>query len=159
MQIRTINHTDIPLILPMQERLAIYQGIHELWQPDESRLRIQIGVSNLVKGFIALIDTAPVGYCLYRLRDYSSFACRFKSLRIDDYFVEEAHRGAGVGRALLQAVAKQVPALGVDQITLEVHHANMDAKQFYESHGATPPGETIWEELTFSGEALAALQA
>jgi ribosomal protein S18 acetylase RimI-like enzyme len=59
-------------------------------------------------------------------------------LMVDGVGVLEAHRRAGVGRALMEAAHAWARARGLDEVELSVHAANRDALAFYERLGYTP---------------------
>jgi GNAT superfamily N-acetyltransferase len=59
-------------------------------------------------------------------------------LLVDGVGVLEAHRRAGVGRALMDAAHAWARARGVGEVELSVHAANRDALAFYERLGYAP---------------------
>jgi ribosomal protein S18 acetylase RimI-like enzyme len=46
-----------------------------------------------------------------------------------------AHRGSGVGAALLDAVWERLAQLGVDDMAITTTTTNVDAQRFYEREG------------------------
>ena len=46
-----------------------------------------------------------------------------------------AHRGAGIGAALMDAVDEELDRLGIDDVWLAVVAGNADALRFYERRG------------------------
>jgi ribosomal protein S18 acetylase RimI-like enzyme len=65
---------------------------------------------------------------------YSTFRAR-PLLNLHDLAVLPAARGAGVGRALLAAVAARARALGCCKVTLEVREDNAPARRLYARAG------------------------
>lgn len=78
---------------------------------------------------------------------FSSF--RGKSLvNIHDLAVAPTHRGQGIGRQLLAAVASDARKLGCCKVTLEVRSDNARAMQLYRSEGFAPtePETYFWSQ-------------
>jgi GNAT superfamily N-acetyltransferase len=106
--------------------------------PDEVQARIADGLrshpTSLV--FLAMRDERAVGVAVCFV-GYSTFAAR-PLINVHDLSVEPAHRGAGVGRALLEAVERKAVELGCCKLTLEVLSRNDNAKHLYGSLGFAP---------------------
>jgi GNAT superfamily N-acetyltransferase len=74
---------------------------------------------------------------------------------LEDLFVRPEHRGAGLGRALLQALAAEADRRGYARLEWWVLDWNTPAHGFYRSLGASPQDEwTVWR---LDGERLTAL--
>ena len=67
-------------------------------------------------------------------RGFSTFAAR-PLINIHDLAVLPAHRGQGIGRRLLEAVARKARATGCCKVTLEVLEKNHKARRVYEAAG------------------------
>jgi ribosomal protein S18 acetylase RimI-like enzyme len=67
---------------------------------------------------------------------------------LEDLFVDEAARRAGVGRSLVEAAFAGARARGCRRIELDVNEDNAAALAFYETLGFTtepkPPGRTLF---------------
>jgi ribosomal protein S18 acetylase RimI-like enzyme len=67
---------------------------------------------------------------------------------MEDLFVEARARGAGLGRALVEAAVERAVARGCRRMELDVNESNEHAIAFYESLGFTtepkPPGRTLF---------------
>jgi GNAT superfamily N-acetyltransferase len=57
---------------------------------------------------------------------------------LEDIFVAEAHRKAGIGGALLDAAADYARVLGFARLTLSTAHQNRAAQRLYLAHGYVP---------------------
>jgi GNAT superfamily N-acetyltransferase len=79
------------------------------------------------------VEGKPVGYAALTY----GFAYEFggKTALVDELFIEEGHRGAGLGRRVLESLQKAVDELGVSVIHLQTEKYNPRAKQLYESAG------------------------
>jgi GNAT superfamily N-acetyltransferase len=71
---------------------------------------------------------------------FSTFAAR-PLLNIHDLAVLPELRGQGIGRQLLQAVARRARELGCCKLTLEVYEKNPGARALYESEGFGPAAD------------------
>lgn len=54
---------------------------------------------------------------------------------LEDVFVEEAHRGRGLGGDLVKAVVAEAKARGCYKLICTSRHSNAKAKMFYEKFG------------------------
>ncbi|KAA9347793.1 GNAT family N-acetyltransferase [Larkinella humicola] len=79
------------------------------------------------------LENKPVGYAALTY----GFAYEFggKTALVDELFIEEDYRGAGLGRRILQSLQKAADELGVSVIHLQTEKYNPRAKQLYESAG------------------------
>lgn len=83
--------------------------------------------------FLAYRDTHPVGLAIC-FRGFSTFAAR-PLVNISDYFVLPEHRGAGIGRLIMDAIEQHARDLGCCRLTLEVQENNHRAKRVYSAAG------------------------
>ena len=147
--------TDVPRIHALMRGLAVYEKIeHEMVSTEADLERALFGTPVLAEAIVARIDDgAPVGFALF-YPTYSTFSGK-PGLWLEDLFVDPAARGAGVGRALLAALAALAVARGCGSVQWEVLDWNAPAIGFYAGLGAEPLGE--WTTYTLSGDALARL--
>ncbi|MFE0463834.1 GNAT family N-acetyltransferase [Kitasatospora sp. NPDC058965] len=75
-----------------------------------------------------------IGYATYS-REFSTWQAA-DHVHLDCLFVSEQHRGAGWGRALLDAVQDAAAAHGAAQLQWQTPHWNTDAIRFYSRAGA-----------------------
>jgi ribosomal protein S18 acetylase RimI-like enzyme len=66
--------------------------------------------------------------------NYSTFAAK-KLVNIHDIIVIDKYRNKGIGRGLLEEVARLSKEMGCCKITLEVRHDNHNAMHLYKSLG------------------------
>jgi len=101
---------------------------------DEVRRRLIPGLAAHPTTHILLAyhGERPVGIAVC-FRGFSSFQAR-PLLNIHDLAVLPEHRGRGIGKVLLEAVAAKATSLGCCKLTLETQENN-DARRLYESLG------------------------
>lgn len=74
-----------------------------------------------------------VGFCqLYR--GFSSISCA-RTVILNDLYVDDGHRSAGVGRALIDRASAFARRTGAAQVVLETADTNVRAQALYESLG------------------------
>lgn len=82
---------------------------------------------------LAWVDDQPVGVATC-FEGFSTFACR-PLLNIHDLVVHPAHRGRGIGKALLAGVERLARELDCCKLTLEVLEGNKVAQAAYKASG------------------------
>jgi GNAT superfamily N-acetyltransferase len=88
----------------------------------------------------------PVAFALYFFT-YSTFAAR-PTLYVEDLFVRPEHRGRGIGKALLTALARIAVRKGCARMEWAVLKVNTPAIRFYNRLGAGLRREWILTRLT-----------
>jgi ribosomal protein S18 acetylase RimI-like enzyme len=88
---------------------------------------------------IAEADPVPVGYALVHMRGpEETWSTPDRVAEIETLTVLPAHRGKGVGGALVEAVYQELNRIGVGQLGVGVIASNADAIRFYERLGLLP---------------------
>jgi GNAT superfamily N-acetyltransferase len=82
---------------------------------------------------------------------YSTWTGRH-TLYLEDLFVEEAHRGRGLGRQLMEALARAARERGCARMDWSVLDWNEPSMAFYRRLGAEPMSE--WTGWRLTGTAL-----
>jgi ribosomal protein S18 acetylase RimI-like enzyme len=132
---------------------ALIAGFRDWWGKDEPTLEqirattaalIDDGGTEFLLG--APGDGAPAaGVCQlrYRLTVWTGA----DDCWLEDLYVDDAARGAGLGRALVEAAFERALERGCRRIELDVNESNSAAIAFYEQLGFTtepkPPGRTL----------------
>jgi GNAT superfamily N-acetyltransferase len=154
LEIRAARPEDVPLVLSLIAELADYERAPELAAGTEELLsRALFGMPPHAEAVIAWADREPVGFALF-FGTFSTWLC-LPGIWLEDLYVRPAHRGAGVGRALLGHVASVAVARGCGRLEWTVLEWNAPAVSFYERLGATKMHE--WETMRLSGDALASV--
>lgn len=146
MSIRFANENDIPQMLDLLLQVG---AVHHDIRPDLFRDGAQKYDDEALK--VLLKDsTRPifcyeqngkmVGYCfcILEITENNPVLCNQKTLYIDDLCVDSNVRGAGVAKALYEAVVEYAREIGCTSITLNVWNGNDRAMRFYEKCGLKP---------------------
>ena len=154
--IRPAEPADVALLLELFHDLAVYEHIeHELHATPELLARALFGERPVVEALIATRGREAAGYAMF-FTTFSSFRCR-EGVWLEDLFVRPAHRRAGVGRALLAAVAARVLAREGARFEWSALDWNELALSFYRGLGALTM--TQWITHRLDGDALERLAA
>jgi GNAT superfamily N-acetyltransferase len=152
--VRAAREQDVALLLELFAELADYEQLTgELLATEEQLTQALFGARPLAQALIAERASQPVGYALF-FPTFSSFLAS-SGMWLEDLYVRPAHRGAGVGRALITAVAARTRESGGERLEWAALDWNELALGFYRHIGATTMGEWITHRL--SGESLSAL--
>jgi GNAT superfamily N-acetyltransferase len=154
--IRSATKADIAQILVFVRALAVYEREPDAVTATEADL-LEHGFRDnpYYSCLIADQDGVPVGFALF-FYDYSTWLGR-PGLYLEDLFVLPEHRGAGIGKALLQRLAAIALEKGCARMKWEVLDWNSPAIDFYNAMGAEIQKE--WLNVRLSGEALERLAA
>ena len=145
---------DAAALAAMIRALAEYERLTHLCVGTEDDLRAAIwGPEPAAEVLIARRDGIPVGFALF-FHTFSTFLAR-RGLWLEDLFVYPEHRGAGIGKALLRAVAAVARERGCGRFEWSVLDWNAPALRFYEGLGATVMPD--WRIVRVAGPAMAAL--
>ncbi|HET8726555.1 MAG TPA: GNAT family N-acetyltransferase [Alphaproteobacteria bacterium] len=101
---------------------------------------------------IAERDGKPIGYALY----YGGYDVQTGSRgrHVADLYVAFGHRGQGIGRALLAAVARAGKAQGAAWLVLQVNRHNEMGEAFYRALGGKEDRDRVY---VFDGEVFLTL--
>src|SRR5436190_13120407 len=154
--VRGARPEDAPLLLALFRELAVYERLeHELRATEELVRQALFGERPAAEALLAEHAGEAAGYALF-FPTFSSFLAR-QGVWLEDLFVRPEHRGAGVGRALLAAVAARVRERGGERLEWAALDWNELALGFYRGLGARTMDEWITHRLV--GEDLASLAA
>lgn len=108
-------------------------GSEPLSADTQSRLCDDLARHPLATSFIAWMDSDPIGL-INCFEAYSTFKA-MPLMNVHDLAVHPAHRGRGVGQALLAAAEQHARGRGCCKLTLEVLSGNQRAMVSYEKFG------------------------
>jgi GNAT superfamily N-acetyltransferase len=154
LHLRPATPDDIALILALIAELAEYEKLaHEAVATASSLQRDLFGPRPHAEVLIAEADGEPAGFALF-FHNYSTFLGQ-PGLYLEDLFVRPRFRGLGLGKRLMQALARIALERGCGRFEWSVLDWNTPAIDFYRSLGAV--GMDEWTVQRVSGEALRAL--
>jgi GNAT superfamily N-acetyltransferase len=143
---------DVPVIHRLVNALAEYEQLADEVVSTEDDLRNSLfGARRYAEVLLAKESGETVGFALF-FHNYSTFLGR-PGLYLEDLFVLPAHRGRGVGRTLLEALARLAVDRGCGRLEWSVLDWNEPALGFYRRMGARVLDE--WRICRLTGAALA----
>ncbi|WP_448624042.1 N-acetyltransferase family protein [Geodermatophilus sp. URMC 64] len=129
--VRRAGPADAGVVLAMVREIAAQEG--DAYEGTEERWARMLGREDVVV-LLAERDGAPVGY-VSALRGLHLWEGR-DILRLDDLFVRDGHRDAGVGRLLMTGLARLAAPERL-LIRWEMQEDNVAAQRFYRRLGAS----------------------
>jgi GNAT superfamily N-acetyltransferase len=150
-EIRPAKPDDCDIILSLIRELAEYEKLAHEVETTAEKLRATLFVDPpAAHCVLAFADGQPAGFALYFF-NYSTFLAK-RGLYLEDLFVKPAHRGAGLGKALLLHLARIANARGCGRMEWSVLDWNEPAIGFYKKLGAVPMAE--WTVFRLTGPTL-----
>lgn len=147
---------DAAVILDLARGLAAYERIPDSVTATVDDVRASLfGERPHAEAALAWIGQQPVGMVVF-FSTYSTFLGK-PGVYLEDIYVQEQWRGQGVGRLLMQYVARMAVERGCARFEWSVLNWNEPAIGFYESLGARAQDE--WTVYRLTGEALRRLAA
>lgn len=138
--IRTARPKDVGTLLSLIRKLAKYERLTREVKTTERALRTHLfGPRRAAQAVVAYVGERPVGFAVF-FHNFSTFVGK-PGLYIEDLFVEESHRGRGLGRALFHHLATLARQRGCGRMEWSVLDWNEPAIAFYRSLGARPMQE------------------
>ena len=145
--IRAARPRDVADILRLIHELAVYEKLEHMAVGTEQGLHESLfGPRPAAEALVAEREGRAVGFALF-FTTFSTFLCK-PGLYLEDLFVEPAHRGAGIGKALLKALGALARDRGCGRLEWRVLDWNEPSIRFYESLGASLMKEWILVRMT-----------
>ncbi len=149
--LRAAEARDLQSIVGLIRELAEFEKLTHLVEVTPQGLHPQLfGERPAAEAVVAERDGQVIGFALF-FTNFSTFLGK-PGLYLEDLYVQPAHRGGGVGRALLTHLAALANARGYGRFEWSVLDWNVDAIRLYENMGATLLPE--WRICRVTGEAL-----
>ena len=131
---RAATPVDVPELLRMMKRLALQEpalpfderGVAQSWEQFLSN-------AEFGRAWLFSIDSEAAGYVILTLG--YSFEYGGREAFVDELYVEQKFRGAGVGRQAMEFVEERARELGVNAIHLEVDRGNEPVMGLYRRTG------------------------
>lgn len=149
--IRDATRADVPTLYQMIIALAVYER-----EPDavtgtsEMLADALFGAARAAEALIAEVDGEVAGFALHH-GTFSTWECT-AGIWLEDLFVHDAHRRAGVGEALLRHLAALTVQRGGARLEWAALTWNTPALEFYAKLGAELLEE--WRMHRLEGTAL-----
>ncbi len=163
-RLRSAEPADVPAIDGLIRELAAFEKLTHLLQTTPQALHQHLfGPQPVVQAWVvehggdagnaAVIApvVAPVVAFALCFTNYSTFLGR-PGLYLEDLYVKPAHRGSGIGRALLRHLAAVAVERGCGRFEWSVLDWNQNAIRFYEAMGASVLPD--WRICRATGDAL-----
>jgi GNAT superfamily N-acetyltransferase len=152
--IRAATPADVALIFAFIKELAEYEKLGHEILATESQIRATLfGERPVSEVVIASLDGTAVGFALF-FPNYSTFLGR-PGLYLEDLFVRPEARKLGIGRALLEYLARVAVERGWGRLEWRVLDWNEPSISFYKKLGAEPLED--WTVYRVTGAALQSL--
>lgn len=150
--IRPARPDDTSAIVGLIRELAEFEELLHLVVVTPEQLQAQLfGPRPAAEAVVAQKDGVVVAFALF-FHNFSTFLGR-PGLYLEDLYVQPAHRGQGLGRALLTHLAGLALERGCGRFEWTVLDWNVNAIRLYEGMGATVMPE--WRICRVTGDALA----
>ena len=151
--LRAAEPQDVPAIVGLIRELAEFEKLSHLCQVSAESLAPHLfGDKPLAECIVGEVSGEVVAFALF-FANFSTFLAK-PGLYLEDLYIRPAHRGSGLGKALLKHLAGLAVERGCGRFEWCVLDWNERAIRFYEDMGATVMPD--WHLCRMSGEQLAA---
>jgi GNAT superfamily N-acetyltransferase len=149
--LRAAELKDVVPIVGLIRGLAEFENLTHLLQVTPEKLRPHLfGPKPAAEAFVAEANGEVVAFALF-FTNFSTFLAQ-PGLYLEDLFVSPAHRGHGIGQALLTRLARLAVERGYGRFEGSVLDWNENAIRFYRRMGATVMPD--WRPCRIAGDAL-----
>jgi GNAT superfamily N-acetyltransferase len=157
--VRPAELRDVGAMVQLIRELAEFEKLTHLLQVTPEKLRPHLfGEKPVAEAWVAEVpgravadgESPVVAFALF-FTNFSTFLAQ-PGLHLEDLYVKPAHRGLGIGRALLTRLARLAVERHCGRFEWNVLDWNENAIRFYEKLGATVMPD--WRLCRISGDAL-----
>lgn len=150
-ELRPATEADTPALAALIRELAVFERLeHLMVATPEDLSRHLFGPRSAAEAVVAEVDGRVVAFALF-FGNFSTFLGK-PGLYLEDLYVQPAHRGSGLGKALLKHLGRLAVERGCGRFEWCVLDWNRHAIEFYEAMGATVLPD--WRLCRVTGEAL-----
>ena len=151
--LRAAEPRDVPAIVGLIRELADFEKLSHLCEVRVESLAPHLfGVKPAVECIVGEVNGVVVAFALF-FANFSTFLAK-PGLYLEDLYIQPAHRGNGLGNALLKHLAGLAVERGCGRFEWCVLDWNERAIGFYEGVGAAVMPD--WRLCRMSGERLTA---
>lgn len=145
--LRRAQPDDAETIATLVRELAAFERLeHEVEGSADDFRRQLFGPRPAAEVILAEVAGRPAGFALY-FGNFSTFRAR-PGVYLEDLYVRPEHRGRGIGKALIAAVARVAVERGAGRLEWAVLDWNVAAIAFYRSLDARPMAEWTVNRVT-----------
>ena len=135
MEIRNARPTDVEALTGLMRDFAAYEKLTDYFEATPENLAaVMFGVGAFVKGLVAEYSGEMIAYALF-YPNYATFRGQ-RGMYLEDLYISPAHRGRGIGEAMIRRIARVAKEHGCERIDFQVLEWNEPAIAFYEKLGA-----------------------
>jgi len=150
--LRAAEPRDVPAIVGLISELAEFERLTHLLEVTPETLAPHLfGERPAAECVVGEVGGEVVAFALF-FTNFSTFLAR-PGLYLEDLYVQPAYRGGGLGKALLERLARLAAERGCGRFEWSVLDWNSHAIAFYEKLGATVMPD--WRICRITGERLA----
>ncbi len=154
MTLRPTAPGDVPTLHRLMRDFATYERLEQRFRITEAGLHdVLFGPKPALESVLAEVEGATIGFAIWFFL-FGTFTGRY-ALFVEDIYIEQAHRGRGIGMALFRHMARIALDRDCADMEWNVLDWNTPAIEFYRRIGARPVRGWIPQQL--SGDALIAL--
>ena len=151
LEIQPARVADVPQILKFIRELARFERLdHEVIATEADLHAALFGERPFAEVLLARLDGTPAGFALF-FHNFSTFTGR-PGIYLEDLYVTPQARGRGIGRRLLQHLARVAVERQCARVDWAVLDWNANAIAFYRSLGAQPLED--WRVFRLAGASL-----
>ncbi len=149
--IRAATAADVNVLFGLIQALAEYEKLaHQVTGTPEALATHLFGDRPCIEAILAEWQGKPVGFALF-FQNYSTFLTK-PGLYLEDLFVLPEYRGQGIGKSLIQSLAKIAVERDYGRLEWAVLDWNQPAIAFYQRMGADILPD--WRICRVTGDAL-----
>jgi GNAT superfamily N-acetyltransferase len=152
--LRPAKPEDLHAIVGLITELAVFEKLEHLVVVTPETLRPHLfGAKPAAEAVVAEVQGVVVAFALF-FTNFSTFLGK-PGIYLEDLYVQPAHRGGGLGKALLQHLGALAVQRGCGRFEWCVLDWNENAIRFYEKMGATVMQD--WRLCRLTGDSLTGL--
>jgi GNAT superfamily N-acetyltransferase len=134
LQIRPVSEADVPVLFDLILELASYEKLSDAVSGDPEVLRRSLFEEKAAEALLLEAQDEYVGYAIF-FTTFSTFECR-SGIWLEDVYVRPEHRRGGIGREVMEHLAKLAQDRGHVRLEWCALDWNEPAINFYEGLGA-----------------------
>ncbi len=152
--IRTTTPDDVTILFQLIQALAEYEKLAHTVTGNAEKLKSHLfGDRTYAEAILAEYNSISVGFALF-FPNYSTFLTQ-PGIYLEDIFVLPEYRGKGIGKALINYIAKLAVERGCGRMEWTVLDWNEPAINFYQKIGADVLPD--WRICRVTGDSLKTL--